>query len=64
MIYFFDQFSPVSLLTHQRFNPKTEDFFTCISEEEIIEVLLHPKKIMRVIETLPTMLMNDNIISA
>ena len=64
VLYFFDQFTEASLLSNQRFNPQTDDFFGHIAEEDIISVLLHPKKLIKLIQTLPSILMNDNIISA
>jgi hypothetical protein len=61
MLYFFDQFATSSLLALPRGSP--DALFACIPEEDIIDVLLHPKRVLRLMEELPNMLMGDNRLS-
>jgi hypothetical protein len=54
LLYFFDQFAATPLLSRPDIS---------ISEEEIIDILLHPKRALRLMEDLPNTLMADNKVS-
>lgn len=61
LLHFFEQFSSEALLSCP---DSAKDPLNATSEEEIIEILLHPAKLKHLIDSLPAIVLHSNILSA